>query len=57
MEIKMKVKETPISDLFVIELERYDDHRGFFIEAFSNKKFKEAGFDYEFVQDNHSRSP
>lgn len=40
----------------MIELARYGDARGFFVERFHAERFKAAGLPYEFVQDNHSRS-
>ena len=53
----MKAIKTKIKDAFVINVPKYDDHRGFFIESFNNRKFnKVVGTNIEFVQDNHSRS-
>ena len=53
----MKAKETKLKDAYLITTPRYEDERGFFIESFSIKKFKEAtGAVDDFVQDNHSRS-
>ena len=40
----------------LIRCERYSDHRGFFAEIYSRKKYLELGIDLEFVQDNHSIS-
>jgi len=34
----------------------YGDERGFFLEMWNRRLFKEIGLDYDFVQDNHSRS-
>jgi len=34
----------------------HKDHRGFFAETYSRKKYLEYGIDVEFVQDNHSIS-
>ncbi len=34
----------------------FDDHRGYFMEAYRKDAFAELGIPYEFVQDNHSRS-
>ena len=52
----MKVTETSLIDACVIEVDKYEDDRGFFIESFNEQKIsKELGF-YEFVQDNHSKS-
>lgn len=52
----MKVIETPIKDLKVIEPEIFGDHRGYFMEAFNQKKFADNGLNYNFVQDNESLS-
>jgi dTDP-4-dehydrorhamnose 3,5-epimerase len=35
---------------------KYRDHRGFFSEIYSRRKYSEVGIDEEFVQDNHSLS-
>src|SRR4051812_13475640 len=53
----MKVTATAIHDVVVIEPKIFGDARGFFLESFNLKTFREAtGFDDDFVQDNHSRS-
>lgn len=53
----MKVTETTIPGLKIIEPKIYGDERGFFLETFHAKKYKDLlGLDKEFVQDNHSRS-
>src|SRR3984957_15907811 len=52
----MKFLETPIADAMLIEPEIFGDARGFFMESWQKEKFKAAGIDAEFVQDNHSRS-
>ena len=44
------------ASLIDIKPERYADHRGFFAETYSLRKFSELGIDIEFVQDNHSLS-
>ena len=36
--------------------ERFGDHRGYFAEAYSRRRYSELGIDVEFVQDNHSLS-
>jgi dTDP-4-dehydrorhamnose 3,5-epimerase (EC 5.1.3.13) len=53
---KFKVIETPINGLIVIETKVFRDDRGFFIESYNKREFKEIGLDIEFVQDNHSFS-
>ncbi|ART56112.1 dTDP-4-dehydrorhamnose 3,5-epimerase [Acidovorax carolinensis] len=53
----MKVTPTAIPDVLTIEPRVFGDARGFFYESFNQKAFNEAtGTEYQFVQDNHSRS-
>lgn len=53
----MKVTPTAIPDVLIIEPKVFGDARGFFYESFNQKAFNDAtGTDYQFVQDNHSRS-
>jgi dTDP-4-dehydrorhamnose 3,5-epimerase len=52
----MKFHETPIAGMFLIEPQVFGDDRGFFMETWHAAKFKEAGLDVGFVQDNQSRS-
>lgn len=53
----MKLKETNISGLLVIEPDVFHDGRGCFFESFSARKFEElTGLKVEFVQDNESHS-
>lgn len=53
----MKITQTPINDVFVVEPQVFGDERGFFYESFNAEKFHElTGVTDEFVQDNHSRS-
>ena len=40
----------------LIRSKRHGDHRGFFAETYSRRKYSELGIDVEFVQDNHSLS-
>ncbi|KAF1305358.1 dTDP-4-dehydrorhamnose 3,5-epimerase [Enterococcus sp. CU12B] len=53
---KIKVTETKLKDVKIIEPAVFGDHRGFFTESYSEKDFKEAGIDFDFIQDNHSLS-
>lgn len=48
--------ETPINGLYIIEPKLFEDNRGFFMETYNYKEFKEAGLDMVFVQDNQSKS-
>lgn len=53
----MKLKETNISGLLVIEPDVFHDGRGCFFESFSARKFEElTGLKVDFVQDNESHS-
>jgi len=53
----MKVIPTEIPDVLIIEPQVYGDDRGFFLESFNQKDFREkAGVNTTFVQDNHSMS-
>ena len=45
-----------ISACHLIQPERHGDHRGFFAETYSRRKYSELGIEDEFVQDNHSLS-
>lgn len=45
-----------IPGVVVIEPKIFRDARGFFMETYHAEKFREAGIDLPFVQDNHSRS-
>ena len=53
----MKVEKTAIADVLIFEPKVFGDARGFFMESFNQRIFREAvGGALEFVQDNHSRS-
>jgi len=52
----MKIVETTIKDLVIIEPKVFGDERGYFFEAFNQKKFEDLGLNYNFVQDNESKS-
>jgi dTDP-4-dehydrorhamnose 3,5-epimerase len=53
----MKVIQTAIPSLLILEPKVFGDDRGFFFESFNRNAFRQAtGIDAEFVQDNHSRS-
>ncbi|MFM5026087.1 dTDP-4-dehydrorhamnose 3,5-epimerase [Aeromonas caviae] len=52
----MKIIETKIPDVKLIEPKVFGDQRGFFMETWNEKAFREAGISATFVQDNHSRS-
>lgn len=53
----MKIAETALDGVLVIEPKVFGDARGFFYESFNEKAFNAlAGVGAVFVQDNHSRS-
>ena len=52
----MKVRETPLPGVLVVEPKVFRDDRGFFIETFSTRTLSGSGIPAFFVQDNHSRS-
>ena len=53
---KIKITETNLVDVKIIEPAVFGDHRGFFTESYSKEAFQAAGIDFDFVQDNHSLS-
>lgn len=52
----MKKIETGILDCYIVEPTVFGDHRGWFMESWSQQKLDNLGLDYHFVQDNHSYS-
>ena len=52
----MEFQKTTLKDAYLIKPKVFNDERGFFMETYSAQKFKEAGIEADFVQDNHSMS-
>ncbi|MDQ1003617.1 dTDP-4-dehydrorhamnose 3,5-epimerase [Neobacillus niacini] len=52
----MKVKETSLPGVKIIEPKVFGDHRGWFMETYNSPKFEELGIEIQFVQDNQSFS-
>jgi dTDP-4-dehydrorhamnose 3,5-epimerase len=53
----MKIVQTEIPDVLIIEPTVFGDNRGFFYESYNKSVFYEkTGLTIDFVQDNHSRS-
>ncbi len=52
----MKIVDTPIKDLKVIEPTLFGDNRGYFFEAWNQDVFQKAGIDFTPVQQNESSS-
>jgi dTDP-4-dehydrorhamnose 3,5-epimerase len=52
----VKITQTHLPGLLVLEPARFGDDRGFFSESWSSKTLSQQGIDINFVQDNHSLS-
>ena len=52
----MKAFDVKLMDVKIIEPNVFKDERGFFMESYSEEKYKKLGIDFNFVQDNHSLS-
>lgn len=52
----MKVFDAKLMDVKIIEPNVFEDERVFFMESYSEEKYKKLGIDFNFVQDNHSLS-
>ncbi|HNQ04103.1 MAG TPA: dTDP-4-dehydrorhamnose 3,5-epimerase [Thiobacillaceae bacterium] len=52
----MRVIETGLPDVLLLEPKVFGDARGFFLESWNRNSFASLGLDLDFVQDNHSRS-
>lgn len=52
----MKVTETALPGVLILEPQCHRDARGYFLESFQLERYRQAGITLPFVQDNHSRS-
>ncbi len=52
----MKVTETEIPGVLIIDTDVFGDHRGYFTETYSKPKYEKMGITVDFVQDNMSFS-
>jgi len=52
----LEVRTLGLSGVLEITPRRFGDSRGFFSETYNAERFREAGIDLTFVQDNHSHS-
>ena len=52
----MQVIKTPIEGLLIIKPRVFADARGFFLESYNEARYREAGVDAAFCQDNLSKS-
>jgi len=54
--MKTHAQKTPLAGLLIVDIEYFQDERGFFIESWHKRDFASAGIAEEFVQEGHSRS-
>lgn len=52
----MKIVDTGVSGLLLIEPSVFEDERGYFFESYHFNRYKEAGITASFIQDNESKS-
>jgi len=52
----MKILETDIKDILVIQPDVFKDDRGYFFESYSLKKYSDSKLKLDFIQDNISKS-
>jgi dTDP-4-dehydrorhamnose 3,5-epimerase len=52
----MNVIPCEIPELLIIEPDVFGDPRGFFMESWNRRRYRDAGIDLDFVQDNFSLS-
>ena len=53
----MIFRETPLAGVFVVEMERREDHRGFFARSWCTREFADNGLDARLVQSAISFNP
>ena len=52
----MKITRTALDGVVIIEPQVFEDARGYFFESWNKAKMEEAGLNYDFIQDNQSKS-
>jgi dTDP-4-dehydrorhamnose 3,5-epimerase len=52
----LNIVQSDIKEVLLIQPKVFGDHRGYFFESYSKKVLQEHGVNYEFVQDNISKS-
>lgn len=52
----MRAEATGLEGLYLIEPKSFGDARGFFLETYQARRYRDAGMAFDFVQDNHSRT-
>ena len=44
----MQVFDTKLNDVKIIETDVFEDERGFFMESYSEEKYRQLGIDFNF---------
>lgn len=52
----VEITKTNVLDVYILTPKTFGDHRGWFMETWSEQDMRQAGLHYTFVQDNHSFS-
>lgn len=52
----MEIIQSPLKDCIIIKTSKFGDDRGFFLESYNQRKFKEQGIDFEVKQINFAKS-
>jgi dTDP-4-dehydrorhamnose 3,5-epimerase len=52
----MKIIETPLPGLLIVEPKVFEDSRGYFLESYQHQRYIDAGIESHFIQDNESKS-
>ena len=52
----MNVSKCELEGILIVEPRVFEDSRGYFFESYNRTKLLEAGIDFNFVQDNQSKS-
>ena len=52
----MQITETKINGLYIIEPKVYNDSRGYFFESYNFNSLMNQGLNFNFIQDNQSKS-
>ncbi len=56
MEAKMRIVHTFLDGACLLEYQKFEDERGYFLESYNVGKMHSLGLKATFVQDNHSHS-
>jgi len=52
----LEIERTSLDGVVLVKPRVFSDPRGFFLETFNERAYRDAGISARFVQDNHSRS-